>query len=547
MSELTPRLGLPLLMASQAQKHVTHNEALLRIDQIAQLALVALEASDPPADPAEGQVWALGPAPTGAWAGQGGRLAVRFDGGWRFVVPVAGWQATHGNGLRVWNGAAWVVPDVPPLQNLPAVGVNATADATNRLTVAALATLLTHQGAGHQLKINKSGPGDTASLLFQTGFSGRAEMGTAGGDDFTVKVSADGAGWHTAISASAATGAVTLPAGLAVGGQLTLPSASVTRAALVEGTALSVIGRSAASAGAVADIAAGAEHQVLRRSGATLGFGPVALNQAGAVSGALPLANGGTGAETAAAARTNLGLGSAATATLTTSATDTTAGRVLRTGDAGVLGAVPVLSGATNLRDRNLRGGSYGYGSASIHDGPDGSASWARALHVVELPPTVTGGIVRRAFFDIRSTSGGSNRVWMGANQANDAIVWREMFHQGSLLGNVAQSGGIPTGAVFQTGATGHGRFRREASGELSCRHVLTTATDGPVTWTFPSAFVEAPVVVATAVAPGAVTVTLDAAPDTGSVTLSAWSLATGLRLAVPVHLRADGRWSTMS
>jgi hypothetical protein len=67
--------------------------------------------------------------------------------------------------------------------------------------------------------LNKATAGDTASLLFQTGFGGRAEMGTAGGDDFTVKVSANGSAWFTALEADAASGEVTLPAPLHLGGQ----------------------------------------------------------------------------------------------------------------------------------------------------------------------------------------------------------------------------------------------------------------------------------------------------------------------------------------
>ena len=65
--------------------------------------------------------------------------------------------------------------------------------------MASPATLLTHAGGGHQLKINKAGPGQTASLLYQTDWSGRAEMGLAGGDNFSVKVSADGATWAEAL------------------------------------------------------------------------------------------------------------------------------------------------------------------------------------------------------------------------------------------------------------------------------------------------------------------------------------------------------------
>jgi hypothetical protein len=71
--------------------------------------------------------------------------------------------------------------------------------------------LFNHAGAGHQHKINKAAAGDTASLLFQTATSGRAEMGTAGDDDFHLKVSADGSTWKEAIVIDRSTGAVSMP------------------------------------------------------------------------------------------------------------------------------------------------------------------------------------------------------------------------------------------------------------------------------------------------------------------------------------------------
>jgi hypothetical protein len=84
--------------------------------------------------------------------------------------------------------------------------------------------LLNHAGAGHQLKLNKAAATDTASLLFQTGFGGRAEMGTTGSDDFSVKVSADGSAFFTAFEADGATGEVTLPQPVHLGGQAADPS-----------------------------------------------------------------------------------------------------------------------------------------------------------------------------------------------------------------------------------------------------------------------------------------------------------------------------------
>jgi hypothetical protein len=95
------------------------------------------------------------------------------------------------------------------------VGINATADTTNRLAIAAAASLFNHAGNGHQQKINKAAAGDTASVLYQTGFSGRAEMGTAGDDDFHFKVSPDGSAWTEAMVIDKDTGKVDLPAGFA--------------------------------------------------------------------------------------------------------------------------------------------------------------------------------------------------------------------------------------------------------------------------------------------------------------------------------------------
>ena len=211
MSDQSPRLALPFIQPSQAQKHVTHNEALAALDFAVQLAVEEVGAIVPPEVPEEGALWALGAGPVGAWAGQGGMIAGLVDDTWRFVEPKDGWIAldkSNGRLLRQ-DGGAWVALAPPDLDNLDGVGINASSDMVNRLVVSSAATLLTHEGAGHQVKINKDSAGDTASLLFQTGFGGRAEMGTAGTDDFAIKVSADGAVWSTALQFDAASGLAT--------------------------------------------------------------------------------------------------------------------------------------------------------------------------------------------------------------------------------------------------------------------------------------------------------------------------------------------------
>ena len=92
------------------------------------------------------------------------------------------------------------------------VGVNATADMTNRLALSSPASLFNHEGNGHQVKINKNSASDTASFLFQDGFSGRAEIGLTSDDDFHFKVSPDDSAWFDSIRIDRATGKVSFPA-----------------------------------------------------------------------------------------------------------------------------------------------------------------------------------------------------------------------------------------------------------------------------------------------------------------------------------------------
>lgn len=89
MSE-TIRHGLPLLSAGQAQKEVTHNEALVAIDRQLHLAVESRGLALPPAAPIAGSAYIVAAGASGAWAGQSGKIA-SFDGyGWHVTAPVKG-------------------------------------------------------------------------------------------------------------------------------------------------------------------------------------------------------------------------------------------------------------------------------------------------------------------------------------------------------------------------------------------------------------------------------------------------------------------------
>lgn len=179
MPDTSARLGLPYLAPAQAQKHVTVNEGLTRLDALAQLALASLEATDPPASPANGETHALGAGATGAWAGQDGKLAYWDGTAWLFVGPRAGMAATDPSGrIRVYDGALW--RRASDTETLDGVGIGTSSDPINRLSVVSAASLFSHEGAGHQMKLNKAGAADTASLLYQTDWSGRDGAGGRG-------------------------------------------------------------------------------------------------------------------------------------------------------------------------------------------------------------------------------------------------------------------------------------------------------------------------------------------------------------------------------
>ncbi|SFS85810.1 Protein of unknown function [Sulfitobacter marinus] len=209
MSDTSPILSMPYIQPAQAQKHVTHNDALSLLDSIVQLVVLSADQSAPPSTAVDGDRYVVAANGQGDWAGQSGNIAVFLDASWRFIAPLAGWSAYARdiNTNVVFDGAVWAGQQ-PELNNLPGLGIGTSFDGYNKLAVSSDAVLLNHAGGGHQLKVNKSGQGDTASLLFQTGYGGRAEMGTAGSDDFTLKVSADGSSWVEALRVDAASGRI---------------------------------------------------------------------------------------------------------------------------------------------------------------------------------------------------------------------------------------------------------------------------------------------------------------------------------------------------
>ena len=223
MSETTPNLALPLIVAAQAQKHVTHNEALALIDALLQMAVESMALAAPPATPAEGARYVVAAGATGAWAGRSGQIAIFSGGAFVFQTPRPGFlvynRAT--SKLMLFGGTDWqdAAPggEPPPFPaSTPRLGVNATARDTQRPAVQSRSALFSPDTGGDvQVQVNRQGAANTGSVVYSSGWSGRAETGLAGSDDFTIKVSGDGAIWRDAMIAEATTGRVRFPGGLA--------------------------------------------------------------------------------------------------------------------------------------------------------------------------------------------------------------------------------------------------------------------------------------------------------------------------------------------
>ncbi len=265
----SPHLALPYLAAAQAQKHVTVNESLSLLDGLIHLAVTSRAAATPPATPIDGDRYLIATSPTAEWTGHAGQLALRMEGAWRFLAPREGWRmwVADENALLIYDGAAWITSgggggggaswgtivgtlsaqadlqsalnakaatshthpssQITDFQDLPMLGINATADATNKLSVSTSAALFNNAGAGMQIKLNKNAASDTASFLFQTGFSGRAEIGTTGDNNLHVKVSADGTSYLESLLINSSNGLATMKSGFAIEPAATEPATPV--------------------------------------------------------------------------------------------------------------------------------------------------------------------------------------------------------------------------------------------------------------------------------------------------------------------------------
>lgn len=220
------RLGLPYLAAGQLQKHVTLNEGLTRLDALVQMAVTSRTVASPPASAPEGDLYILPDGVDGAaWAAFAPGDLVRAEiSGWSGVDVPAGALAWITDEARfvVRGNEGWLPlgGHLGPVGPLDQLGLGTTADADNpfaaRLNKALWTAREVAAGGDGDLRftLNKEAPADVLSMLFQSGYGGRAELGLIGDDDLSLKVSADGETWRTAFSVNRVSGQVSFERGV---------------------------------------------------------------------------------------------------------------------------------------------------------------------------------------------------------------------------------------------------------------------------------------------------------------------------------------------
>jgi hypothetical protein len=219
MSDATTHLLLPYILAAQAQKHVTHNEALRILDGLVQLSVLDRDLTAPPGSPTDGDRYIVGSGASGDWMGWDLNVALWTDGAWLRLPPRTGWRAwiEDENVLLVYDGSSWIGTTPTALQNLELLGIGTTADAANPLSAKLNAALWTARtvsegGTGDLFyTMNKESAGDDLGLTLQTAYVTKALLGLFGSDKFRLAVSADGSSFFDGFIVDNASGIVDQP------------------------------------------------------------------------------------------------------------------------------------------------------------------------------------------------------------------------------------------------------------------------------------------------------------------------------------------------
>lgn len=341
--------------------------------------------------------------------------------------------------------------------------------AANSITIAATDTNTTSLPIENSSNVTQFTATQSTGLQFAAGTGMSVAFDSANSRVTFTNTSPSSGGTVTSVATSTGLTGGTIT----TSGTISVATNGITDTLLRDSVALSVIGRSANSTGDPADIAAGTDHQVLRRSGTALGFGAIALNQSAAVTGTLPVANGGTGATTFTAGTYLKGNGTSAIATQS----GIPAGDIT----SGTLGVARGGTGATSLTANNVLLGNGTSALQVVAPGTSGNVltsngtTWTSAapspnssisqqdtnVTVADSVTSFTASVAATTPFNVEISGISSGVVTVSKIQGTGTIV----------VGAVLNGIGVPPGTTitaFGTGTGGTGTYTTSATGYSS-------------------------------------------------------------------------------
>ncbi len=205
--EKTKNLGLPLLIPNQAQKEITHNEALIILDNLIQNTVITKNLNIPPQEPKTNDLYIVGENASDIWLNKDFQLAF-YDNGWRFIEPKEGitfWVKDE-DCQYTYNGESWIITDEISNKKINLIELNDTEvnnlqngeflrfNGNKFINTKSLDNV--ENLSTNILNINKSEETATASCILQNNSISKAEFGLIQNDNFTLRISADGKNWN---------------------------------------------------------------------------------------------------------------------------------------------------------------------------------------------------------------------------------------------------------------------------------------------------------------------------------------------------------------
>lgn len=211
MTDFSPNLQLPYLLSSQNQKHLILNESLLKLDNLVMMKIISNIITSPPAMPNEGDKYIIPSSANGEWQNKTNMIAIFNNSSWDYIDPNDGFLAyleSEKQYISFFDNEWKFLPiEISNFQNLPLIGIGTNADINNPISAKinnALfsAKYINENGNGEiRYLLNKEDISKTASYIFQNNWSGRAEFGLIGDDNFSIKLSQNGIDWKHALIA----------------------------------------------------------------------------------------------------------------------------------------------------------------------------------------------------------------------------------------------------------------------------------------------------------------------------------------------------------